>query len=80
MMKSKKIKIVDITADDDTVEEIKPVSANIIKEEASEQLIELKQIVKTTNLTECPKCHKMLTNKSINKYPRKDMRNCQLTS
>ena len=45
MMKSKKIKIVDITADDDTVikindvktvEEIKPVSADI-KEEASEQ-------------------------------------------
>ena len=45
MMKSKKIKIVDITADDDTVikindvetvEEITPVSADI-KEEASEQ-------------------------------------------
>ena len=45
MMKSKKIEIVDITEDDDTVikkddvetvEEIKPISAGI-KEEASEQ-------------------------------------------
>jgi hypothetical protein len=74
-MKSKKITIVNITADDsaliknediETVEEIIPESTDI-KDEAIEQPVvhELKQIVKTTDLTECPKCHKMITNKTL---------------
>ena len=75
MVKPKKITIVNITADDnaliknddvETVDEIKPVSADI-KDEAIEQPVvhELKKIVKTTDLTECPKCHKMITNKTM---------------
>ena len=75
MVKPKKITIVNITADDnaliknddvETVDEIKPVSADI-KDEAIEQPVvhELKNIVKTTDLTECPKCHKMITNKTM---------------
>ena len=79
-MKSKNIKFVDITSDDDTVinnnvvtvedvlsetNEIAPVSTDIKEEEAKTVVNELKQTVKTTNLTECPKCHKMITNKTL---------------
>ena len=70
MVKPKKIKIVDITADDDNViqndDVVKRVSADV-KDETIEQPVvnELKQIVKTTDLTECPNCHKLLTNKTL---------------
>ena len=77
-MKSKKITIVNINADDnaviknddvETVEEIKPVSADIKDEaigyEQQPVVHELKKIVKTTDLTECPKCHKMITTKTL---------------
>ena len=82
MLKSKKIKIVDISAVDDTlikndaetVEEVLSEETNEIacistdiKEEASEQTVvhEFKKTVKTTDSTECPNCHKMITNKTL---------------
>ena len=75
-MKSKKITIVNINADDnaviknddvETVEETKPVSADIKDETIGDeqQPVELKKIVKTTDLTECPQCHKMITTKTL---------------
>ena len=111
MPKSKKIKIVDITANDDAVikndviltspiennnfngdikEEVQgdnatftkthtcvlsPIENNgecdtVIKNDAEtvdKQTVvnELKKTVKTTNLSECPNCHKMITNKTL---------------
>jgi hypothetical protein len=111
MPKSKKIKIVDITANDDAVikndviltspiennnfngdikEEVEgdnatftkthmcvlsPIENNgecdtVIKNDAEtvdKQTVvnELKKTVKTTNLSECPNCHKMITNKTL---------------
>ena len=47
--------------------EIVCVSTDIKKEPLIEPPVvnELKQIVKTTDLTECPKCHKMITNRTL---------------
>jgi hypothetical protein len=89
MVKPKKIKIVDITADDDNDENarsafsvgravpapfiqnddvvtVERVSDDIKDETIDQPVVNvLKQIVKTTDLTECPNCHKLLTNKTL---------------
>ena len=78
MSKSKKmIKVVDIVADDDVIEanelivDIEPIEIAPVDIETEEVTPEppikneLKTAVKTSDLTECEKCHKMIMNKTL---------------
>jgi hypothetical protein len=79
MSKSKKIiKVVDIVADDDDIEpyelivDIENSPVDIETGEVTPEAIppspiknELKTTVKTSDLTECEKCHKMIMNKTL---------------
>ena len=76
MSKSKK-KVVDIVADDDVIEtndlilDIEPIEVVPVDIETEEVTPEppikneLKTTVKTSDLTECEKCHKMIMNKTL---------------